>query len=142
MPKYYCDYCRIYLTHDSASVRKSHFIGKNHIKYVCDYYEQEAKKLGIWNPENIINEYKIEDYYKGCPTIKNSLDDFDLVSGSSRKANAGNNNLSDTNHVSSSSKNKSENLVNGNDINEIENKVLPPPPTLPNMPNPPSSAYN
>ncbi|CAG8652064.1 13518_t:CDS:2 [Cetraspora pellucida] len=24
MPKYYCDYCDVYLTHDSSSVRKAH----------------------------------------------------------------------------------------------------------------------
>ena len=27
MPKYYCDYCDVYLTHDSASVRKTHNTG-------------------------------------------------------------------------------------------------------------------
>ncbi|CAI5757717.1 unnamed protein product [Candida verbasci] len=49
MPKYYCDYCKSYLTHDTMSVRKSHLIGKNHIKNYCNYYELKAKELGIWD---------------------------------------------------------------------------------------------
>lgn len=48
MPKYYCDYCKSYLTHDTMSVRKSHLMGKNHIKYYCNYYELKAKETGIW----------------------------------------------------------------------------------------------
>ena len=30
MPRYYCDYCDAYLTHDSASVRKQHSQGFKH----------------------------------------------------------------------------------------------------------------
>lgn len=48
MPKYYCDYCKSYLTHDTMSVRKSHLMGKNHIRYYCNYYEMKAKETGIW----------------------------------------------------------------------------------------------
>ena len=35
MPKYYCDYCDTYLTHDSPSVRKTHNGGRKH-KYVLN----------------------------------------------------------------------------------------------------------
>lgn len=52
MPKYYCDYCKSYLTHDKASVRKSHLSGKNHIKFYCSYYETKAKQLGVWDPSD------------------------------------------------------------------------------------------
>ncbi|KAI9466931.1 U1 small nuclear ribonucleoprotein C [Lactarius psammicola] len=38
MPKHYCDYCDVYLTHDSASVRKAHNSGRNHLANVRDYY--------------------------------------------------------------------------------------------------------
>uniref|UniRef100_T1JIP4 Matrin-type domain-containing protein n=1 Tax=Strigamia maritima TaxID=126957 RepID=T1JIP4_STRMM len=31
MPKYYCDYCNTYLTHDSPSVRKTHCSGGKHL---------------------------------------------------------------------------------------------------------------
>jgi len=49
MPKYYCDYCDSYLTHDSKSVRKTHFSGRKHKDMVRHYYqdwlEKEAAKL-------------------------------------------------------------------------------------------------
>lgn len=67
MPKYYCDYCRSYLTHDSLSVRKSHLIGRNHLKYYCDYYEEQAKKLGLWEPNELPYELTLEDYYRNIP---------------------------------------------------------------------------
>jgi len=40
MPKYYCDYCDIFLTHDSPSVRKSHNEGWKHKAAVRTYYAQ------------------------------------------------------------------------------------------------------
>ncbi|KAI9104475.1 U1 zinc finger-domain-containing protein [Phlyctochytrium arcticum] len=38
MPKYYCDYCDIFLTHDSPSVRKAHNAGWKHKLQVQNYY--------------------------------------------------------------------------------------------------------
>lgn len=40
MPRYYCDYCDTYLTHDSPSVRKQHNAGYKHKANVRDYYMQ------------------------------------------------------------------------------------------------------
>jgi hypothetical protein len=40
MPKFFCDYCDVYLTHDSMSVRKAHNNGRNHLRNVQAYYEQ------------------------------------------------------------------------------------------------------
>ncbi|EDS29280.1 U1 small nuclear ribonucleoprotein C [Culex quinquefasciatus] len=49
MPKYYCDYCDTYLTHDSPSVRKTHCTGRKHKDNVKFYYqkwmEQQAQHL-------------------------------------------------------------------------------------------------
>lgn len=49
MPKYYCDYCDTYLTHDSPSVRKTHCTGKKHKENVHFYYkkwmEDQAQQL-------------------------------------------------------------------------------------------------
>lgn len=42
MARYYCDYCHSYLTHDTLSVRKSHLIGKNHVRLTADYYYNKA----------------------------------------------------------------------------------------------------
>ncbi|QLQ82134.1 hypothetical protein HG537_0G03890 [Torulaspora globosa] len=44
MARYYCEYCHSYLTHDTLSVRKSHVIGKNHLRIVGDYYRNKAKQ--------------------------------------------------------------------------------------------------
>ncbi|GMY26075.1 U1 small nuclear ribonucleoprotein C [Fagus crenata] len=40
MPRYYCDYCDTYLTHDSPSVRKQHNAGYKHKANVRLYYQQ------------------------------------------------------------------------------------------------------
>ncbi|XP_062507499.1 U1 small nuclear ribonucleoprotein C-like [Corticium candelabrum] len=49
MPKYYCDYCDSYLTHDSPSVRKTHNHGRKHRDNVRLYYtkwvEEQAQAL-------------------------------------------------------------------------------------------------
>ncbi|AMD22896.1 HHR127Cp [Eremothecium sinecaudum] len=47
MARYYCDYCHSYLTHDTLSVRKSHLIGKNHIRLTADYYYNKANQQRI-----------------------------------------------------------------------------------------------
>ncbi|XP_012233431.1 U1 small nuclear ribonucleoprotein C [Linepithema humile] len=49
MPKYYCDYCDTYLTHDSPSVRKTHCQGRKHKDNVKYFYqkwmEEQAQHL-------------------------------------------------------------------------------------------------
>ncbi|ELU16372.1 hypothetical protein CAPTEDRAFT_227784 [Capitella teleta] len=49
MPKYFCDYCDTFLTHDSPSVRKTHCNGRKHKDNVRDYYqkwlEDQVQKL-------------------------------------------------------------------------------------------------
>lgn len=52
MPKYFCDYCDTYLTHDSPSVRKTHCAGRKHRENVKFYYEK-------WYEENIKNIQQI-----------------------------------------------------------------------------------
>ncbi|CAM9638523.1 unnamed protein product, partial [Phaeothamnion confervicola] len=51
MPRYYCDYCSTYLTHDSAPGRRQHIRGWKHRENVRAYYqsymtEYYAKKAG------------------------------------------------------------------------------------------------
>ncbi|KAI8060716.1 U1 zinc finger-domain-containing protein [Gongronella butleri] len=52
MPKYYCEYCDVYLTHDSPSVRKGHNLGRNHINNVRAYYTE----LNPYQTQAIVNE--------------------------------------------------------------------------------------
>ncbi|XP_052185594.1 U1 small nuclear ribonucleoprotein C [Diospyros lotus] len=48
MPRYYCDYCDTYLTHDSPSVRKQHNAGYKHKANIRSYYQQfEAQQNQI-----------------------------------------------------------------------------------------------
>jgi len=52
MPKHYCDYCDVFLTHDSTSVRRDHNSGRNHLANVRDYYAS----LGHDKAQNIIDQ--------------------------------------------------------------------------------------
>ena len=80
MPKDYCDYCKAYLTHDTLSVRKSHLMGKNHIRYYCNYYETKAKETGIWDPNESPYEINLSYLNSGAPGCDSRGDkqcDFD-----------------------------------------------------------------
>lgn len=57
MPKYYCDYCDIYLTHDSPSVRKSHNEGWKHKAIVKAYYSLFER-----DETQLIIEQKIKEH--------------------------------------------------------------------------------
>ena len=44
MPKFYCDYCDMNLTHDSPSVRKTHCSGLKHKENVKDNSQRWMKE--------------------------------------------------------------------------------------------------
>lgn len=111
MPKYYCDYCKSYLTHDKMSVRKSHLAGKNHIRFYCDYYEEKAKQLGLWDPNDI--KYQV------------TLDYLDSHLPSPRR------------FAQQKLRDAEKSTVRRTDSEE--DLCLPPPPTLSSMPPPPPS---
>lgn len=113
MPKYYCDYCKSYLTHDKISVRKSHLLGKNHIKLYCSYYENKAKQLGIWDPSE--TKYSVDIKYLASP----APGPVEFATKVQRR--------------------KERLLVKRTEDIE-EPFCLPPPPTLHGMPPPPPSA--
>ncbi|ODQ79394.1 hypothetical protein BABINDRAFT_50070 [Babjeviella inositovora NRRL Y-12698] len=122
MPKYYCDYCKSYLTHDSMSVRKSHLIGKNHIKYYCDYYEEQAKKLGIWEPNELAYEINLSTLNQGAPgTIPEARDDE--IAG-----------------FNENSQDEEKEVLDGSYRMKKEFS-LPPPPALQTFPHPPPSVF-
>jgi len=62
MGKYYCDYCDVFLTHDSSSVRKAHNAGRNHLTNVKDYYAS----LGHDQAQDIIDQIT-KMYESGVP---------------------------------------------------------------------------
>ena len=60
MPKFFCDYCDVYLTHDSMSVRKAHNSGRNHLRNVVDYYQQIGHEKAQSVIDSITNSYDAE----------------------------------------------------------------------------------
>lgn len=62
MPKFFCDYCDVYLTHDSMSVRKAHNSGRNHLRNVVDYYQQIGHEKAQSVIDSITNSYAAEGH--------------------------------------------------------------------------------
>jgi hypothetical protein len=60
MPKFFCDYCDVYLTHDSMSVRKAHNNGRNHLRNVQAYYEQISSDQTQQVINSITDAYNLE----------------------------------------------------------------------------------
>lgn len=95
--RFYCDYCKCecdyslwtidgntdanpaYLTHDATSVRKNHLSGKNHVKHVCDYYEDKAKELGLWRHTELPFEITSENLYAGIPPLTVAVDHYKMA---------------------------------------------------------------
>ncbi|CAI5526460.1 unnamed protein product [Closterium sp. Naga37s-1] len=62
MPRYYCDYCDTYLTHDSPSVRKQHNAGYKHKANVRTYYQQYEEE----QTQSLIDQ-RIRDHLGSVP---------------------------------------------------------------------------
>lgn len=60
MPRFFCEYCDVYLTHDSMSVRKAHNSGRNHIRNVVDYYQQIGHEKTQSVIDSIASSYSAE----------------------------------------------------------------------------------
>ncbi|CEL92424.1 unnamed protein product [Vitrella brassicaformis CCMP3155] len=50
MPKYYCEYCDIYLTHSSPAGRRQHANGRRHINNKIEYYNNLMREKGLAPP--------------------------------------------------------------------------------------------
>lgn len=69
MPKFFCDYCDVYLTHDSMSVRKAHNTGRNHLRNVVDYYQQIGHEKAQSVIDSITNSYAAEGQSSNNPML-------------------------------------------------------------------------
>ncbi|GJC79392.1 U1 small nuclear ribonucleoprotein C [Colletotrichum liriopes] len=67
MPK--CDYCDVYLTHDSMSVRKAHNSGRNHLRNVVDYYQQIGHEKAQSVIDSITSSYAAEGQAHNNPML-------------------------------------------------------------------------
>ncbi|KAJ5662347.1 uncharacterized protein N7477_009963, partial [Penicillium maclennaniae] len=54
------DYCDVYLTHDSMSVRKAHNSGRNHLRNVVEYYQQIGQEKAQSVIDSITSSYAAE----------------------------------------------------------------------------------
>lgn len=59
MGKHYCDYCDVFLTHDSTSVRKAHNCGRNHLQNVREYYASLPPADMQAMADTILKEYQV-----------------------------------------------------------------------------------
>jgi len=50
MPKFYCEYCDIYLTHSSAGGRRQHNSGRKHINNKIEYYQTLIREKNLAPP--------------------------------------------------------------------------------------------
>jgi U1 small nuclear ribonucleoprotein C len=55
MPKYFCEYCGIYLTHSSPGGRKQHSHGRKHINNKIEYYSQFLYEFQQNTYSNLLN---------------------------------------------------------------------------------------
>ncbi|KAL2264754.1 hypothetical protein VTJ83DRAFT_7264 [Remersonia thermophila] len=69
MPKFFCDYCDVYLTHDSMSVRKAHNSGRNHLRNVIDYYQQIGHEKAQSVIDSITSSYAAEGQAHANPML-------------------------------------------------------------------------
>ena len=69
MPKFFCDYCDVYLTHDSMSVRKAHNSGRNHLRNVVDYYQQIGHEKAQSVIDSITSSYAAEGQSGSNPML-------------------------------------------------------------------------
>lgn len=70
MPKFFCDYCDVYLTHDSMSVRKAHNTGRNHLRNVVDYYQQIGHDKAQSVIDSITSSYAAEGQSGSNPMLQ------------------------------------------------------------------------
>ncbi|KAJ1604285.1 hypothetical protein OJ253_3094 [Cryptosporidium canis] len=59
MPKFYCDYCDIYLTHSSTNGRKQHNSGRKHINNKIDHYKNVIRSPGFSPPLMFDSDYNV-----------------------------------------------------------------------------------
>ncbi|GME71384.1 unnamed protein product [[Candida] boidinii] len=163
MPKYYCDYCKSYLTHDSLSVRKSHLSGKNHIRFYCKFYEDQARKNGLITKDDIIYDFPFDEVYKDMPgrsssqqerykeQLQKPQEDYyqnQQQYGNNRDNNNNNNsryNTHNNNYINNNGKNNNRGdrrYASQLYKNKLESNGLPPPPSLYGLPVPPPSVYH
>ena len=77
MPKYFCEYCGIYLTHSSPGGRKQHSHGRKHINNKIEYYSQFLYEFQQNTYNNLLNmATKMSKAPSGQPSQMNNFQKF------------------------------------------------------------------
>merc|ERR1712066_752173 len=50
MPKFYCEYCDLFLTHSGLNGRRQHLTGRRHINNKIEYYQMLIREKGLTPP--------------------------------------------------------------------------------------------
>lgn len=67
MGKFYCGYCDTYLTHDSASVRRSHLNGRMHQALYAEHYERVRREHPFEDVCRPTPAVSLRAVYRGLP---------------------------------------------------------------------------
>lgn len=70
MPKYFCEYCGIFLTHSSPWGRKQHSHGRKHINNKIEYYSQFIYEFQQNKYQHMM---ELATRLNNVPTMPNSL---------------------------------------------------------------------
>ena len=78
MPKYYCDYCDIYLSDDSKKTRRKHCQGRNHLANIRHYYgswmqeqvEQTVRTAFFKSSLSVIDSFLIRSIKQGFNSVQ------------------------------------------------------------------------
>ena len=83
MPKFYCEYCGIYLTHSSPLGRRQHGEGRKHIQNKIDYYSNllmEAQRESTQYISNeTFNKFFGDDKKATIDNIMNSESQYKII---------------------------------------------------------------
>uniref|UniRef100_A0A7S1U3C6 U1 small nuclear ribonucleoprotein C n=1 Tax=Phaeomonas parva TaxID=124430 RepID=A0A7S1U3C6_9STRA len=69
MPRFFCDYCDTYLTHDSAAGRKQHMRGWKHREAVKQYYDPVRPNYEAMDRQAILLAQQEIAQEKGAPLM-------------------------------------------------------------------------
>ena len=104
MPKYFCEYCGIYLTHSSPLGRYQHSHGRKHINNKIEYYSQFLYEFQQNAYKNLLN--LTARYLRKPLVIKNKKENND--------------NIENKENLENKEKEKQENLENKENNNETQ----------------------
>ena len=131
MPKYFCEYCGIYLTHSSPLGRYQHSHGRKHINNKIEYYSQflyDFQQNAYKNLLSLTSRYLRKPMViNNKPINVNNINQINNINNTNRENKEINDNLK-TNEKNNIDNNKNDNNKmdeeENNTSNDIENDII------------------